>query len=137
MRFADFTTISRSITLPESTNVTQELLIAGTELLTTRLPARHLPVRLLGIGVSQFDDTGPIQQHLFDQGDRERLRESDSVSDQITARFGKRAIRRGAGLPYQRRVDQRSLRPICNSMLRDIDGVGATEARVVGRAGRW
>ena len=99
MRFADFTTISRSLTLGEPTNVTQELLDAGLELLTNRLPPRHLPVRLLGFGVNQLDGSGKTQQHLFDQPDRERHRELDSVADQIAAKFGKRAIRRGAGMP--------------------------------------
>jgi DNA polymerase-4 len=99
VRFADFTTISRSITLQQPTNVTQELLDAGIELLTNRLPSRHLPVRLLGFGVNHLDGSGRSQQQLFDQPDRERLQELDSVADQITAKFGKRAIRRGAGLP--------------------------------------
>src|SRR5262245_9576192 len=43
IRFADFQTINRSFTLSEPTNITQELLQAGTELLTTRLPQHHLP----------------------------------------------------------------------------------------------
>jgi DNA polymerase-4 len=98
VRFADFTTISRSLTLPEPTHATQELLAAGLELLTNRLPPRHLPVRLLGFGVSHLDASGTTQQHLFDQPQRERHRELDCVADQITAKFGKQAIRRGARL---------------------------------------
>jgi hypothetical protein len=35
---------------------------------------------------------------LFDQPDHERHRELDNVADQITAKFGKLTIRRGAGL---------------------------------------
>jgi DNA polymerase-4 len=98
VRFADFTTISRSMTLSEPTQTTQDLLDAGLELLTNRLPPRHLPVRLLGFGVNQLDGSGRTQQHLFDQSDREHHRELDTVADQIAAKFGKRAIRRGAGL---------------------------------------
>jgi DNA polymerase-4 len=98
VRFADFKTISRSLTLREPSNATQELLDAGLELLN-RLPTGHLPVRLLGFGVNHLDGSGKTQQHLFDQSDRERRRELDSVADQIAAKFGKRAIRRGAGLP--------------------------------------
>jgi DNA polymerase IV len=98
VRFADFTTISRSLTLREPTHATQELLDAGLELLTNRLPPRHLPVRLLGFGVNQLDGSGKSQQHLFDQPDRERHGELDTVADQIAAKFGKRALRRGAGL---------------------------------------
>ena len=98
VRFADFKTISRSLTLAEPTNITQELLEAGVELLTKRLPSGHLPVRLLGFGVNKLDDSGTSQQQLFDRPDRERHRELDRVADQITAKFGKLAIRRGARL---------------------------------------
>lgn len=97
VRFADFKTISRSLTLAKPTNITQELLDAGVELLTKRLPSRHLPIRLLGFGVNRFDDAVTTQQQLFDQPDRERHQELDRVADQITERFGKLAIRRGAG----------------------------------------
>ncbi len=98
VRFADFKTISRSLTLAQPTNITQELLEAGVELLTTRLPSHHLPVRLLGFGVNKFNNSGASQQLLFDQPDRERHQELDRVADQITAKFGKLAIRRGAKL---------------------------------------
>lgn len=98
VRFADFKTISRSLTLSEPTNITQELLEAGVELLTKRLPTRHLPVRLLGFGVQKLDNSGRSQQQLFDRPDRERHRELDRVADQITAKFGKSTIRRGARL---------------------------------------
>src|SRR5208283_2176881 len=50
VRFADFSTITRSHTLPEPTNITQELWQAADELLRLRLPKDHLPVRLLGMG---------------------------------------------------------------------------------------
>ncbi len=98
VRFADFKTISRSLTLAEPTNITQELLDAGVELLTTRLPSQHLPIRLLGFGVNKFNNSGASQQLLFDQPFRERHQELDRVADQITAKFGKLAIRRGAKL---------------------------------------
>jgi DNA polymerase-4 len=97
VRFADFQTITRSLTLPEPTNITQELVQAGTELLATKLPQHHLPVRLLGFGVKGFDDTDRSQRQLFDEPDRERHRQLDRVADQISERFGKLAIRRGGG----------------------------------------
>jgi DNA polymerase IV len=100
VRFADFQTITRSLTLPEPTNITQELLQAGTEILTTKLPQQHLPVRLLGIGVKGFDDTGRSQRQLFGEPDRERHRQLDRVADQISEKFGKLAIRRGGGAEH-------------------------------------
>src|SRR5262245_28415580 len=98
VRFADFQTINRSLTLTEPTNITQELLQAGLELLATKLPQHHLPVRLLGCGVKGFDDTGCSQRQLFDEPHRERHRQLDRVADEISAKFGKLAIRRGGGV---------------------------------------
>jgi DNA polymerase-4 len=98
VRFADFQTITRSATLGEPTNSTHELLAIGLALLDRRLPEPHLPVRLLGFGAHQFDGKAVTQQLLFDQRDRERNRELDTVADQITAKFGQRAIRRGLGI---------------------------------------
>ena len=98
VRFADFQTITRSMTLVKPTSTTQELLEAGVELLTKRLPPRHQPIRLLGFGVSKLDGSGKSQQTLFDQPDQARQQELDRVADQITQKFGKLAIRRGTGI---------------------------------------
>jgi DNA polymerase IV len=50
IQFADFSLLNRSQTLPEPTDITQELWRAADELLCRRLPPGHLPVRLLGMG---------------------------------------------------------------------------------------
>ena len=94
VRFADFATISRSLTMAEPTNITQQLIEAGIELLTTKLPPGHLPVRLLGFGVTGLEGAGKSQGLLFDESHREQHRQLDRVADQITQKFGKRAIRR-------------------------------------------
>ena len=86
------------MTLAKPTSITRDLLDAGLELLTKRLPARHRPIRLLGFGVSKLDGSGKSQQTLYDQPDRQRHQELDRVADQITEKFGKLAIRRGARL---------------------------------------
>jgi len=95
VRFADFHTITRSATLAEPSNITQELLRAATDLLRTKLPGGHLPVRLLGFGVKGFDDSGRSQRQLFDEPNRERQRQLDEVADRIAGKFGNSAIRRG------------------------------------------
>lgn len=97
VRFSDFQTITRSMTLPEPSHITQELLLAGADLLRTKLPPGHLPVRLLGFGVKGFDGSGRSQRQLFDEPVRDRQRQVDRVADQITGRFGNTAIRRGGG----------------------------------------
>ncbi len=98
VRFADFSTLTRSCTLPEPTDITDELRRVADELLCQRLPPSHLPVRLLGMGVSGLDDTGQVQGMLFDGGERAKQSQVDTVADQIKARFGTAAIRRGSGV---------------------------------------
>jgi DNA polymerase-4 len=98
VRFADFSTITRSQTLAEPSDRTQELWTAADEMLCHKLPGGHLPVRLLGMGVSGIDDSGVIQGMLFDQKDREKQARLDNVADQLKERFGADALRRGARL---------------------------------------
>jgi len=98
VRFADFSLITRSCTLPEPTDITQELWQVADELLCHRLPVGHLPVRLLGVGVSGLDNNGQVQGMLFDGENRKRQGQVDAVADQIKERFGTGAIRRGSGL---------------------------------------
>ena len=101
VRFADFSTITRSHTLPEPTNITHELWRAADEMLCRRLPAGHLPVRLLGMGVGGLDDTGTVQGLLFDQVERQKQTGLDAIADQIRSRFGSSALRRAASLPHR------------------------------------
>ena len=98
VRFADFSTITRSQTLPEPTDITDELWRPADELLRHRLPAGHLAVRLLGMGVSGLDDTGLVQGMLFDQEGRERQARLDTVVDELKQRFGTDALRRGSSM---------------------------------------
>jgi DNA polymerase-4 len=99
VRFADFSLITRSQTLPAPTDITDELWQTADELLCHRLPANHLPVRLVGMGVSGFDATGLVQGLLFDGEQRKKQTELDLASDQIRERFGSSALRRATSLP--------------------------------------
>tara|TARA_B100000809_G_scaffold244999_1_gene271518 strand:- start:617 stop:1837 length:1221 start_codon:yes stop_codon:yes gene_type:complete len=98
VRFADFQTITRSKTLPEPTNSTQVLWETAAALLNTRLSERHLPVRLLGMGVSGIDHSQFIQRSLFDDGQQEK--QLDAVGDDIKDRFGEGALRRGSNFRH-------------------------------------
>ncbi|NUN51178.1 MAG: DNA polymerase IV [Planctomycetaceae bacterium] len=98
VRFADFKTITRSQTLSAPTALTQELWQAADEMRCRRLPEGHLPVRLLGMGVSGLDDSGLVQGLLFDQDQRQKQGRLDAVADQLKERFGAGALRRGSSL---------------------------------------
>ena len=101
VRFADFSLITRSQTLPDSTNITDELWQAADEMLRNRLPSGHLPVRLIGMGVSGFDGTGLVQGFLFGQDERKKQAGLDMATDQIWDKYGQSALRRAAALPHQ------------------------------------
>lgn len=98
VRFADFSLITRSQTLQEPTDITDELWRVADEMLCHRLPPNHQPIRLIGIGVSGFNTTGIIQGLLFDQDERKKQSELDVATDQIREKFGSGALRKATAL---------------------------------------
>lgn len=99
VRFSDFQTITRSQTLSDPTDSTEMLWLAGSDLLD-RLPEGHLPLRLLGIGVSGIDRAAASQGTLFDDPSRLKQSDLDAAADRIRERFGSMALRRGAYLQH-------------------------------------
>jgi len=93
LRTGDFTTSTRSGTLDDPTDLTDELLARAGELLRAWLTRRPRPLRLLGLGVSQLSRGG--QLGLFDQTRRQKQARLDRTLDDIADRFGRDAIRRG------------------------------------------
>ena len=100
IRFSDFQTITRSMTLGSPTHVTADLVRAATEMLHKRLPSSHPPIRLLGIGVGNLTTEEAVQPCLFDiHGyDHERQSHLDQATDSIRDRFGPTALKRGTSL---------------------------------------
>lgn len=94
VRFADFTTVSRSLSLPAPTDITAAIRDTALHLYGTRIDHPHPPVRLIGVGVSGFEEERDSQVGLFD-GPKRRDSEVDSLMDEIRARFGQAAVRRG------------------------------------------
>jgi DNA polymerase-4 len=103
VRFSDFRTITRSHSLPEPTDVTDEIWSVVSQLFDSRLPNPLPPVRLLGMGVSGLDTTGERQSLLFDGQQRERQSRLDTATDQIRERFGSSAIGRAAAIDHHRK----------------------------------
>lgn len=98
LRYADFSTITRSLTLPQPTDLTDDIWKSAAELFDHRLPERHLSVRLLGVGVSGIESGSQSQPSLFADEERERLARLDTVTDEIRNKFGGAAVNRGIGL---------------------------------------
>jgi DNA polymerase-4 len=98
-RTAEFRTHSRSLTLPDPTDLTAELWQAVGQLFELRLPDEWLPLRLLGVGAAGLVRDPAVQGDLFDDGWRQKQRSLDRTVDAIRQKFGDQAIRRGGNRP--------------------------------------
>jgi len=94
VRFADFTTISRSQTLAEPTAVGQRIGDAAHELFASI--DRSLPVRLIGVRAEKLRPSGMAMPGLWD--DDEGWRRLEDALDDATARFGRGAVTRATNL---------------------------------------
>jgi DNA polymerase-4 len=107
VRFHDFRTITRSVTLPTAVDTGADVARAAKDLLAAVDPASG--VRLLGVGVSGLDPAGAVQLTLDDAGpDRGGWGGATAAVDAIRERFGADAIHPAAftGRPTKRRGDQ-------------------------------
>jgi len=92
LRFADFTTITRSRTLPEATDVTHEVHEAVCRL-HAALGLQRVRIRLVGVRVEGLVPRETVQRQLV-LGQRERgWSDADRAVDRATRRFGTAAVR--------------------------------------------
>ena len=102
LRFHDFSTITRSKTLSESTNHTGKVTSVATALLRKALQNSGFAIRLVGVGMSNFISQENPQQDLFDlekvAPDHSQDAVLDDLSDQINRKYGKNSIRRGKSI---------------------------------------
>lgn len=102
VRFSDFRTVTRAKTLANATNVTAEIADAAVELLTDRIAtAETQAIRLLGVGVSGFDDSEQRQLTLFDESEHDAAQQLDAAADEIRRRFGRESLTRGSSMMHQ------------------------------------
>jgi DNA polymerase-4 len=95
-RYADFTTVTRARTLAAPTNTTADIWRAASALLD-RLPRPGQALRLIGVGVSGFDEAPDAQADLFAPAAAEATR-VDRVADAIQKKFGAGVVRRAGSL---------------------------------------
>jgi DNA polymerase-4 len=91
VRFGDFTTISRSRTLPVATAGTQEIYRTACRLLDEQTPPGA--IRLIGVRVEQLDEGDTGGEQLFLDAPERGWRDADQAADQARAKFGGTAIR--------------------------------------------
>ena len=98
VRFADFTTITRSRTLPEATDVTQEVYRQAVRSYDA-LGLQRARIRLVGVRVEGLIPRERVHRQLV-LGERDRgWSEADRAADQVVRRFGAGIVRPASLLP--------------------------------------
>jgi DNA polymerase-4 len=100
VRYNDFSTYTRAVTLDKLTQSTRLISNTAKALLDSCMTKNTKPVRLIGVGVSGLaglHESIPEQHDLFSRENHEKDNDIDQITDQINQRFGKRSIRRGSG----------------------------------------
>jgi DNA polymerase IV len=91
VRFADFTTITRSRTLPEATDVTQEVFRTAARLYDA-LGLQRARLRLVGVRVEGLVPRGTVHRQLV-LGERDHgWSDADRAVDRATRRFGSAVV---------------------------------------------
>jgi DNA polymerase-4 len=89
LRFSDFSTITRSRTLSESTDVGRRIYEEVRAIYDAL--GHHAPVRLIGVRMEQLSDENSQQLGLWDAD--EGWREAEDTIDAVSARFGRGSLR--------------------------------------------
>jgi DNA polymerase-4 len=96
IRSGDYQTLTRSRTLREPTDLTDEVIAAARELFAAWAAASFRPLRLVGTSLSNLvEPEAARQRSLFAPEQDERRRRLDAATDDIRRRFGTGAIGRG------------------------------------------
>ncbi len=101
-RYPDFTTVTRSATLPAPTALTPALRAAARDLLERRLGRGGRPLRLLGVSVSNLEPEQGAQAELFPDAADEKDGKVDRIMDHLQEKYGSDSIHRGARKPDER-----------------------------------
>jgi len=96
LRYADFTTITRSHTLKQASNTDQAIFDTGLKLLNRARAQEKQPVRLIGIGVSNLVELGK-QLDMLDSS-AQRQEQLNRAIDRIRNKYGFTAIQTGQTL---------------------------------------
>jgi DNA polymerase-4 len=92
LRWPDFTTLTRQITLPGPTDQGEEIYTTALALLR-KVRARGKAVRLIGVGVSGFRP--PLRQLGLWDSDLEKRRRLQEALDELHEKYGEQSIHRG------------------------------------------
>ncbi|MDX2141659.1 MAG: DNA polymerase IV [Chloroflexota bacterium] len=96
LRWADFTTLTRQVTLPQPTQHDSTIYEAARGLLH-KVWVVGKAARLIGVGVSGFEDA-PVQRSLWDDASDAQQTKLENALDDLRDRFGKGVVKRGSEL---------------------------------------
>ncbi len=100
LRYSDFTTVTRRITLEEPTCLSETIFTEAKTLLRERTEAGRRPVRLIGVGMAGFNGKPGRQKSLFappqQTGDPARRERLERITDTIRQKLGNDAIERAS-----------------------------------------
>lgn len=102
LRFSNFETVTRSLSLRDSTDSDRELAAIVGRLFAERITLNGRGVRLIGMGTSGFEQEPTRQKSLFDEEENHLSRQLDQMTDSIRDRFGTSALRRGSSSNLER-----------------------------------
>jgi DNA polymerase-4 len=91
VRYTDFTTITRSRTLPVATDVTQEIFRTACQLFDEHAEPRA--IRLIGVRVEQLGTAADGGEQLLLDAAEHGWRDADQAADQARSKFGHAAVR--------------------------------------------
>ncbi|HEU4403416.1 MAG TPA: DNA polymerase IV [Candidatus Polarisedimenticolia bacterium] len=117
VRTGDFTTWTRSLTLPSPTDLAEVIVRAARALFRERIRLGRKGVRLLGVGLSGLESAGSGQGGLFPDAAEERARRVARAADSLRERHGEGALTRAR-------------------LLRPPPGAGGAAGRRAGPGGR-
>jgi DNA polymerase-4 len=96
LRYADFKTITRQVTLQEASDVTQVIFATAQQLLSKTLAKQEKPIRLIGIRVSSL--VGEEKQLPMFDSRVAKFGHLDQAVDKIRSKYGPSAIKTGDGI---------------------------------------
>jgi DNA polymerase-4 len=102
LRFGDFTTITRSRTLSDPTDLGRRIYDEVSEVYAA-VGKPHARIRLVGVRIEQLSEAGGGQMSLWDDDDG--WREAEDVMDAVSARFGRGSVTQASLLGNKRGRD--------------------------------
>jgi len=99
LRYADFKTITRQVTLEEASNANQVIFTTALQLLNKALAQKGKPIRLIGVRISNLGG-GETQLHMFNS-EMEKSKHLDKAIDQIRRKYGQTAIKTGDSISIE------------------------------------